>query len=236
MKTALITKMMLFGFALTISLMLGLSNAGAQCPPGIEFVTCECSVDSCASSDSDGAVTAIATLSSYHFTDLDVNVSVEINGVLVQEYSTSIATDEQVSLNVNHIGPTGDYATIITAESTNVVGTTTVQCDAPCFIPLCVPTIEEILEFFDTAVESGGLFGIGPTVTSAEGKLNAFRNMLEEAAYLIANGYIAEACQQLSAIYRKTDGMTPPPDFVAGEGSEHLAEMILALMNDLGCE
>ena len=49
-----------------------------------------------------------------------------------------------------------------------------------------------------------------------------------------------KACQQLSIVLRKCDGLSPPPDFVEdAEGTEgataELAEMIEDLMEDLGC-
>jgi len=96
--------------------------------------------------------------------------------------------------------------------------------------------IEDTQEFFDDAVSSGELTGTGPTSTAAAGKLNAIENMLEQAEYLIDNGFIEEACNQLNAIYKKTDGKAKPKDFVTGAAAEDLAEKILALMDSLGCE
>jgi len=95
-------------------------------------------------------------------------------------------------------------------------------------------SIEEILDFVDASVEDGTLVGQGPG-KSADNRLNALINMLEEAQRLIEAEQIEEACDQLWSAYRKCDGELRPPDFVTGEAAEDLADMILVLMNDLGC-
>ena len=98
-----------------------------------------------------------------------------------------------------------------------------------------IPTIDAILDFFDQSVADGTLEGYGRG-NSANGRLNALRNMLEMAGDLIAIGDIEGACRQLNAALRKCDGDSPPPDFVAGEAVEELYDMILELMDELGCE
>jgi hypothetical protein len=95
--------------------------------------------------------------------------------------------------------------------------------------------IEDISEFFDDSVDSGDLWGIGPG-NSANGKLKALRNMLDEAELLIDEGLISQACQQLHSIYIHVDGATPPKDFVAGPAAMELAVKIMMLQADLGCE
>jgi hypothetical protein len=45
-----------------------------------------------------------------------------------------------------------------------------------------------------------------------------------------------EARDQLWAAYRRCDGSPEPPDFVEGQARERLAAMILALIENLGCE
>jgi hypothetical protein len=96
-------------------------------------------------------------------------------------------------------------------------------------------TIEKILEFFDDSVADDSLKGDGRG-NSANGRLNAFRNMLEMAGDLIDVGDIEGACGQLKAASRKCDGDSPPPDFVAGPAVSELHDMILGLMEELGCE
>ena len=95
--------------------------------------------------------------------------------------------------------------------------------------------IEAILDFFDEAVAAKTLSGNGPG-RSAEGRLDALRNMLLAAADLIEGGNIGDACQQLEDAYLRTDGHPRPPDFVTGPAAEGLAFMILDLMSDLGCQ
>lgn len=94
--------------------------------------------------------------------------------------------------------------------------------------------IARILDFFDTSVESETLEGDG-TGNSAEKRLNALRNMIEAARDLIAAGDIDAACQQMQDVYNRTEGETPPPDFVTGEAASELATMILELMAEIGC-
>ena len=99
----------------------------------------------------------------------------------------------------------------------------------------CKVAVPVILDFFDDAIADGSLVGEGPG-KSAENPLKALRNMLEAAGSLIEAGAYQDACGQLMAIYRKTDGDTKPPDFVAGPAAPGLAEMLLDLMASLGCE
>jgi len=102
-------------------------------------------------------------------------------------------------------------------------------------VPTAKLRIDNIQDVFDSAVTSGTLTGNGPTATSSNGKLKALRNMLEPAEYLIDNGLIAEACQQLRDAYKKTDGNPKPPDFVTGDAAATLAAQIQNLINSLGC-
>jgi len=120
----------------------------------------------------------------------------------------------------------------------NIVGSYTDATGDHGFL-VTLPSEEQIggiQGFFDQEVQSGDLVGTGPTTKSAEGQVNALGNMLERAESLIESGSTEEACNQLNAIYKKTDGKTPPPDFVEGPAATQLAEQILALMDSLGCE
>ncbi|GAF78455.1 unnamed protein product, partial [marine sediment metagenome] len=94
-------------------------------------------------------------------------------------------------------------------------------------------SVADILAFFDESVADNTLIGDGPG-KSAEKRLNALRNMIEAAGDLIDEGYFAEACQQLSDAYKKTDGLPKPPDFVIGSAVSTLADMIEDLV-DSGC-
>ena len=89
-------------------------------------------------------------------------------------------------------------------------------------------TIQDILNFFDTSVANGTLVGNGPG-NSADGRLNAFRNMLIQTSYLISSGNYDAACGQLNAALKRCD------DFVQGDAQVDLKQMISQLMYDLGC-
>ena len=96
--------------------------------------------------------------------------------------------------------------------------------------------IKAIEFFFDASVHDGKLEGVGPTQTSAAGKLKALRNMLEKTEGLIKSDSREASCEQLADAYKKTDGVPRPPDFVRGPGTAKLATMIQDLMNTLKCK
>ncbi len=115
-------------------------------------------------------------------------------------------------------------------------------------------SINNIIAFFDTSVASGTITGneggkendytlaslqqnvqASKKDKSADNRLNAFRNMLEEAGQLIDNGDIEDACGQLKSSYKKCDGNDLPPDFVKGYSAPELAEMINELRANLEC-
>lgn len=87
----------------------------------------------------------------------------------------------------------------------------------------------EVLEFFDESVEEGTLVGEGAG-RSAQNRLDALQNMLEEAGRRIDDGLYDEARAQLVDAYKKCDGQTPPPDFVTGAAVAELAERIQELI------
>jgi hypothetical protein len=95
-------------------------------------------------------------------------------------------------------------------------------------------SIADILAFFDASVADGSLWGDGPG-RSGEGRKKALRNMIEAAGDLIEDGYIETACEQLLDAYDRCDGLFPPPDFVNGSAAAALAQMILDLIEELGC-
>lgn len=96
------------------------------------------------------------------------------------------------------------------------------------------PDIEDILTFFDISSADDTLVGSGPG-ESAEGRMNARRNMLEAAGFLTEDGDYEGACELLWDAYYKTDGDPIPPDFVEGDAADDLAQMILDLISALGC-
>lgn len=94
--------------------------------------------------------------------------------------------------------------------------------------------IQEILMFFDEAVQEGTLVGQG-NGNSANNRLRALRNMLESAEDLIAGGDTAGACDQLQSALVHADGQPRPNDFVSGEAALDLAGLIQTLQKQLGC-
>jgi hypothetical protein len=115
-------------------------------------------------------------------------------------------------------------------------------------------SINNIIAFFDTSVASGSITGnekgkanddslltlqrdveTGKKNKSADNRLKAFRNMLEGAGQLIADGKLADACGKLESVFKKCDGNDTPPDFVDGSSSQKLAEMIKEFRGNLGC-
>ena len=96
-------------------------------------------------------------------------------------------------------------------------------------------TMDDILEFFDASIGDGTLEGSG-NGRSAENRLAAFRKMLEKVDQMIARGQTTAACNKLDSIYKKTDGLGSPRDFVEGDAAAELAELILQLMEEIGCD
>jgi len=94
--------------------------------------------------------------------------------------------------------------------------------------------ISATLEFFDDSVDEGTLTGNG-SGNSANNKLNALRNMIEQAGEFIESGDVAGACQQLVDAYKKTDGKPKPPDFVQGSAAAELADKIMEVIDSLHC-
>jgi len=139
------------------------------------------------------------------------------------------------TFNLSHIyADDGVYAlTVTVTDDDGDTGTDTLQVTVIDVSP--EDQIEDISDFFDVSVGSGDIEGMGPG-NSADGKLGALRNMLDEAERLINEGLVYEACQQLHSIYIHVDGVIPPPDFIAGPASTELAMKIMMLKADLGCE
>ena len=87
----------------------------------------------------------------------------------------------------------------------------------------------------EDAIATGDLGGSGPGI-SANGRLDAFANMVETAGDLVDAGFIEDACGQLSSALRRVDGVSPLPDFVMGEAATLLADQIRFLRDSLECD
>ena len=96
-------------------------------------------------------------------------------------------------------------------------------------------SVSDILAFFDASVADGTLCGYGPG-NSADGRRGALRNQIEAAGDMIDAGDLAGACQQLTDAYGRCDGLPRPPEFVACPAAAALAEKVLDLMGEVGCE
>ena len=94
--------------------------------------------------------------------------------------------------------------------------------------------IQNILDFFDQSVSDGTLVGYGPG-NSSEKRLNALRNMINAVGDLINAECYAQAIEQLESINKKTDGEKRPPDFVVGEATPILNQMVKDLIAALSC-
>jgi hypothetical protein len=115
---------------------------------------------------------------------------------------------------------TDAYGWVILAELTNVE------------IEITTAT----LAFFDESVEAGTIEGKGRGWL-ANIRLFLMREMLEVAGWFIENDMMKAACFTLERACVRCDGdRWPLPDFVVGEATEKLEEMIQELMDDLGCE
>jgi hypothetical protein len=115
-------------------------------------------------------------------------------------------------------------------DSTKLYDSYTLQMISPIVPP--EKQIEKIQEEFDNAVSTGDLVGEGQG-NSSKGKLNALRNMLERAAELIYQGKIDAAIQQLEDVYCRGDGISRPPDFVAGAAAASFAQNVQFLIDSL---
>jgi N-acetylneuraminic acid mutarotase len=98
--------------------------------------------------------------------------------------------------------------------------------------------IRRILKFIDDSVADGTLYPV-KSGKPGQGQLGAFKNMIEAAGNLIDAELFDQACEQLQDALEKTDGIEPPdsaPDFLAGPTATELADMIIDLMQALGCQ
>ena len=84
---------------------------------------------------------------------------------------------------------------------------------------------------------AGSLSGSGPG-KSANNRLKAFINMIKASGDLVEDDLVGNACSQLDDAQNRTDGMSPPPDFVTGDAGA-VASVFMCLENAqdaLGCE
>lgn len=91
-----------------------------------------------------------------------------------------------------------------------------------------------VVAYFHDAVEAGTIQGSGPG-SSAEHRLNAFRNILMGICDLLDEDNLEEACELIAGALKKCDGESRQPDFVTGEGVQNLYFLIQDLQDASGC-
>jgi hypothetical protein len=185
-----------------------------------------------------GSSTTIITL--MNLGDSPIEISAELIGddaafTVGSEIPSFINPGEIIDIEIMfNPGDDGYYSANLSIAGTSVVSFGGVGIwSSP--VPVPIKGIVDILIFFDTSVANGTLYGDGPG-NSADGRRDALRNQIEAAGDLITNGYMEEACSQLMDAYLRCDGLTRPPEFVAGPAAPTLACMILDLIDSLGCE
>jgi hypothetical protein len=95
--------------------------------------------------------------------------------------------------------------------------------------------MDSVIGSVDEWIESGQLVGTGQG-ESAEGHLNAFQTLLNNAQDLLNRGNVIGSCNLLRTASMKSDGQSPTHDFVEGDAVQDLQKMIAILITDLGCE
>lgn len=107
-------------------------------------------------------------------------------------------------------------------------------CAADVTISDCpAPSICEILAFFKESVENGDLKGSG-CGWYAKRRLCYMKKMLKMTKRSIEEDNAGKACRLLKRLYKRCDGQKRPSDFVAGDATEVLADMIYAFAESLG--
>jgi len=102
-----------------------------------------------------------------------------------------------------------------------------------------LPTSEQIsyiLSFLDESIAQGTLVGCGKSLKRASRRLKFMRQMLKAASSLIERGWMRAACLILKRVHVRADGSPRPHDFVKGDARPLLAEMIVKLRENLGCQ
>ena len=95
-------------------------------------------------------------------------------------------------------------------------------------------TLDNVVAVVNQAVASGALTGDGNGESGAQ-RLKAWMNMLQAAQQSSASGNVGGACAVLEQAYLRSDGTTPPPDFVRGSAAQSIAKLLQALRTEFGC-
>jgi hypothetical protein len=182
----------------------------------------------------------MVTIANVGFADLAV-MGVEFDGASGGDFSISSApalpltllADVEIAFTPTSLGAASGILRITSSDPDQGVVEVVLSGEGVLLDPS--DALGTILDFFDASVLDGTLVGNGPG-GSAQKRLNALRNKLEAAGDLIDAGRINKACNKLLDAYLRTDGVFPPPDFVAGPAAPELATQIQALRTSMSCD
>ena len=189
--------------------------------------------------------------SSYDFGDVEVGTSASVIititnlgfGSILIDSQTLVPNNEDFSSTCSRFLPDSqdylestDFTVSFTPSSIGIFDTDLVIQNGEAFVvplrgtgvPAYPSTVVDIIDFINVSVSNETLEGAG-NGNSANGRLNALINMLNQASNLINAGDYEAACGQLSAALKRCD------DFVEGAAQNDLKQMIAEAMNDLGC-
>lgn len=180
--------------------------------------------------------TVFVSISNEGDANLTVN-DISLQSGLCEDFSVALVS---LPLVIPHEGPEDveiTYTPSAVGSCSGVLEITSDDPDEPVVeielsgigIEPAPPTIDDILEFFDTSVENETLKGRG-TGWFAELRLRLMRQLLVFAGESIERDRIKIAYFLLKRAHKRCDGEPWPPDFVEGEATEELAEMIVDLM------
>jgi len=93
-----------------------------------------------------------------------------------------------------------------------------------------IDSIDDVIGDFDAGVAAGDLVAVG-----GQGNLSAFRNKLTNIAKWLESGNTGAACIALLEAQQRSDGLTPPKDWVAGSAVEQPADSISNLIAHHDC-
>jgi pimeloyl-ACP methyl ester carboxylesterase len=96
-------------------------------------------------------------------------------------------------------------------------------------------SIRRVRDFFDEAVASGDLVGLGRRAKLARLRLTLFERMLIAAQDLLDRGRERLACVVLGRSVLRSDGNDRPPDFVGGPAADDLGRLLGDLRWTLDC-
>lgn len=98
--------------------------------------------------------------------------------------------------------------------------------------------ITELQAFVDSSIQEGTLIGLGEG-EQAQRRLKDFKEQIQIAVMFLKNNIKQEACRLFQDAVKRMDGESSaenPPDFVQGEATKELTQMITDLGKALKCD